>query len=74
MSSFRVLVGSFAIVGTTGAAGGNMPAMKSDAESFDVIDRRKEGNTDYLFRDRSFEAAWDFCTRRLAIVAAVRPH
>lgn len=74
MSSFRVLVGDFEIMGTTGAAGGNQPAMKSAAESFDVIDRRTEGNRQYLFRDPSFETAWDFCIRRLAIVAAPRPH
>ncbi|WP_176060313.1 hypothetical protein [Paraburkholderia sp. BCC1876] len=74
MSSFQVLVGGLAIVGSSGAAGGNRPAMKSDAASFDVIDRRGQGNTRYLFRDPSFEAAWDFCTRRLAIVAAARPH
>lgn len=74
MSSFRVLVGHFAIMGTTGAAGGNQPAMKSDAESFDVVDRRNQGNTQCLFRDGSFEKAWDFCVLRLAIVAAPRQH
>ena len=74
MSSFRVLVGNFEIMGTTGAAGGNQPAMKSEAESFDVIDRRTGGNTKYLFRDPSFETAWDFCVRSLAIVVAARAH
>ncbi|WGS55080.1 hypothetical protein LFL96_37010 (plasmid) [Paraburkholderia sp. D15] len=74
MSSFQVLLGDFAIVGSSGAAGGNRPAMKSDAASFDVIDRRGQGNTCYLFRDPSFDAAWDFCALRLAVVAAERSH
>jgi hypothetical protein len=74
MSSFRVLVGRFEIAGTTGAASGRLPARKSDAVTFDVIDRKGEGNTQYLCRDQSFDAAWDFCTRRLAIVAAKRLH
>jgi hypothetical protein len=74
MGSFRVLVGGFAIVGTTGAAGGHQPAPKSEAVAFDVIDRRGMGNTQYLCRDQPFDEAWDFCTRRLAIVATTRPH
>jgi hypothetical protein len=74
MSSFRVLVGGLEIVGTTGVGSGRQPAQKSDAVAFDVIDRKGEGNTQYLCRDQSFDAAWDFCTRRLAIVAAKRLH
>jgi hypothetical protein len=74
MSSFRVLVGDFAIVGTTGPAGGRQPAMKSDAVAYDVIDRTSDANTQYACRDQTFDAAWDFCTRRIAIVAAGRPH
>lgn len=74
MSSFRVLVGDFAIVGTTGAAGGRQPAMKSDAVAYDVIDRTSAGNKRYACRDQTFDAAWDFCARRIAIVAASRPH
>ncbi|SIO72858.1 hypothetical protein SAMN05444172_9345 [Burkholderia sp. GAS332] len=74
MSSFRVRVGNFEIVGTTGEADGYQPAKKSEAESFDVIDKRTEGGKEYLFRDPSFETAWFFCIRRLAIVAVPRPH
>lgn len=74
MSSFRVLVGDFVIVSTTGAAGGRQPAMKSDAVAYDVIDRKSEGNTRYACRDQTFDEAWDFCTRRILIVAASRPH
>ncbi|MGQ7932220.1 hypothetical protein [Paraburkholderia sp. D1E] len=69
-----MLVGNFAIVSTTGAASGNQPALKSDAEAYDVIDRRARGNTLYACRDQSFDEAWDFCTRRLAIVAAAGQH
>ncbi|WP_175772998.1 hypothetical protein [Paraburkholderia phenazinium] len=74
MSSFRVLVGNFAIVGTTGEAGGHQPAVKSEAVAFDVIDRRCSGYTAYLRRDQPFEAAWDFCAARLAIEAARKLH
>jgi hypothetical protein len=74
MSSFRVLVGNFAIVGTTGAERGRQPTVKSDAVVFDVIDRKSAGNTQYACRDQTFEEAWDFCTRRIAIVAARRSH
>jgi hypothetical protein len=74
MSSFRVLVGNFAIVGTTGEADGRQPAAKSEAVAFDVIDRRGRGSTTYLCRDQPFDAAWDFCTTRLAIEAARKLH
>jgi hypothetical protein len=74
MSSFRVLVGGFAIVGSTGTSGGGQPAMKSDAVAFDVIERNSAGNTQYACRDQTFEAAWDFCTRRIAITAAQKSH
>ena len=67
-------MGPFEIVGTTGASGGRQPARNSEAVAFDVIDRKSGGNTRYEIRDQTFDAAWDFCTRRLAIVAARRPH
>ena len=73
-SSFGVLVGDFAIVGTTGAERGRQPTVKSDAVAYDVIDRKSGDNTQYACRDQTFEAAWDFCTRRIAIVATSRPH
>ncbi|MGF7137271.1 hypothetical protein P3T40_008784 [Paraburkholderia sp. EB58] len=74
MSSFRVLVGNFAIAGTTGEADGRQPAVKSKAVAFDVIDRRGCDETTYLCRDQPFEAAWDFCAARLAIEASRKLH
>jgi hypothetical protein len=74
MSAFRVLVGGFAIIATNGAAGGRQPVGKSDAVAFDVLDRTAAGNTRYACRDQSFFDAWDFCTQRLARVAALKPH
>ncbi|MDE1180767.1 hypothetical protein [Paraburkholderia sp.] len=62
MSFFQVLVGQFAIVGTTGAEDGRRPADKSRAVAFDVIDRHD--NVTYLCRDQSFDSAWDFCALR----------
>jgi hypothetical protein len=67
MSSFRVLVGRFEIVGTTGEADGHKPASKSQAVSFDVRDRVI--GEEPVCRDPSFDAAWDFCTMRLAALA-----
>ena len=74
MSPFRVLVGKFEIVGTTGEADGRQPAVKSEAVAFDVIDRRAPGNTRYVCRDRSFDEAWDLSVWRTAIAAASQLH
>jgi hypothetical protein len=74
MSAFRILLGSFAIVATNGVAGGRQPVGKSDAVAFDVIDRTAVGNTHYACRDQTLFDAWDFCTRRLALAAARKPH
>lgn len=71
MAQFRVLVGKFAIVGTTGVADGSRPAGKSAAVAFDVIDRR-EGQ--YPCRDQTFLSAWDFCTAQLQAEKVSRMH
>lgn len=74
MSPFRVLVGKFEIVGTTGEADGRQPAIKSEAVVFDVIDRRVPGNTLYVCRDTSFDEAWDLSVQSSAMAAASRLH
>jgi hypothetical protein len=74
MRSFRVLVGSFAIIATNGAEGGRQPVGKSDAVAFDVIDRSATGNSRYACRDQTFTDAWDFCAHRFLVTAAPRPH
>lgn len=70
MRAFRVLVGKFEIIGTSGVVNGRVPASKSDAVAFDVIDRTAGGDdTRYVSRDQSFVAAFDLCVRK----ALVRP-
>lgn len=67
MSYFQMKVGNrFTIVATNGAANGHQPVRKSDATGFDVIDRRICRT---VARDEPFESAFDFCTRRLAVIA-----
>ncbi|WP_168788804.1 hypothetical protein [Paraburkholderia aromaticivorans] len=67
MRAFQVFVGKFEIVATTGQAHGSMPASKSEAAGFDVIDRRVTGNTQYVCRDQLFEDAFEICVRRAMV-------
>ena len=62
MARFRVLLGKFAIVGTTGAADGRRPAGKSAAVAYDVVDRRRGT---IPCRDQTFWSAWEFCYAQL---------
>lgn len=71
MAQFRVLVGRFAIVGTTGPKKGRRPACKSSAVTFDVIDRKNEGKGR---RDLQFWAAWDFVGAQLEAERKSRLH
>lgn len=68
MRAFHVFVGRFfEIVGTTGVNHGSVPAVKSEATGFDVIDRRATGNARYVCRDQSFEDAFEICVRRTLV-------
>ncbi|MCP3712274.1 hypothetical protein M3I54_35935 [Paraburkholderia sp. CNPSo 3274] len=68
MSFFQMKVGNmFTIVATNGAANGHQPVLKSDATGYDVFDR---SSCKMVFRDQPFDAAFDFCTRRLSFVSA----
>ena len=68
MSYFQMMVGNrFTIVATNGAANGNQPVMKSEAVAFDVFDRSVSRT---VAQGQPFDAAFDFCTMRLAIMAA----
>ena len=72
MDAFRVLVGQYEIVATTGAESGRKPTAKSQAVAFDVIDRTALNEARYACRDQDFWDAWFFCVRRSAITAATR--
>ncbi|MBN3785687.1 hypothetical protein G3N94_02080 [Burkholderia sp. Ac-20353] len=74
MMAFRVLLGEFEIVATTGAANGRQPTGLSKAESFDVIDRHCKGDDRYVLRDEPFEPAVDFCMAWLEQKAKSRKH
>jgi hypothetical protein len=63
-SSFRMLIGHFAVVATTGQDHDSLPARKSEAGGYDVIDRKATGDEQYVCRDRSFLDAFDICVRR----------
>ncbi|WP_028218932.1 hypothetical protein [Paraburkholderia oxyphila] len=68
MSYFQMKVGNkFTIIATNGAANGHQPVLKSDATGYDVFDRT---SCKTVCRDQSFDEAFDFCTRRLILVAA----
>ncbi|MFP3708496.1 hypothetical protein SB783_31240 [Paraburkholderia sp. SIMBA_009] len=70
MSFFQMMVGNrFTIVATNGAANGHQPVCKSKATGFDVFDR---SSCKTVVRDEPFEEAFDFCTRRLTVVATAR--
>ncbi|WP_321853326.1 hypothetical protein [Paraburkholderia tropica] len=70
MSYFQMKVGNrFTIVATNGAANGHQPVCKSEATGFDVFDR---SSCRTVVRDEPFEEAFDFCTRRLTVLAAKR--
>lgn len=70
MSVFQMMVGNrFTIVATNGAANGHQPVWKSEATGFDVYDRIA---CKVVVRDKPFETAFDFCTRRLAVLSAPR--
>ncbi|CAB3805067.1 hypothetical protein LMG28688_06101 [Paraburkholderia caffeinitolerans] len=68
MSFFQMKVGNrFTIVATNGAANGHQPVLKSAATGYDVFDR---SSCQTVCRDQPFDTAFDFCTRRLALVPA----
>lgn len=70
MSYFQMKVGNrFTIVATNGAKNGHQPVCKSEATGFDVFDRI---SCKTVARDKPFDTAFDFCTRRLAVLSAPR--
>ncbi|AOK42499.1 TPA: hypothetical protein QDB15_006236 [Burkholderia vietnamiensis] len=74
MMAFRLLLGEFEIVATTGATDGRRPTTQSDAQAFDVIDRNADGERRYVLRAEPFGGAVDFCMAWLAQQAAARKH
>ncbi|SOE97490.1 hypothetical protein SAMN05414139_10619 [Burkholderia sp. D7] len=64
--SFRMIVGRFEIVATSGARNGSVPVGKSDAEAYDVVDRDKRSGGKREQHSVPLDTAWFFCVRRQA--------
>jgi hypothetical protein len=63
---FSVKVGRFEIVATSGTKNGSVPVLKSEAEEFDVFERKKAGNAQRAQRGLTFETAVTYCVQRVA--------
>ncbi|MFT4506075.1 hypothetical protein [Caballeronia sp. 15711] len=64
--SFSVKVGRFEIIATSGRKNGSVPVSKSEAEEFDVLERRKAGRVECARRGLTFETAVTYCVQRIA--------
>ena len=64
--SFKMIVGRFEIVATSGAKNGSVPVDKSDAEAYDVLDRKQHSGGKIEQRSVTLDTAWFFCVRRQA--------
>jgi hypothetical protein len=64
--SFRMIVGRFEIVATNGAKNGSVPVGKSDAEAYDVVDRKQRSGGNVEQSSVTLDTAWFFCVRRQA--------
>ncbi|MGF6637123.1 hypothetical protein [Paraburkholderia tuberum] len=60
---FKMIVGRFEIVATSGVRNGSVRVGKSDAQAYDVIDRRRIG---IVIPDKigvELDDAWSYCVR-----------
>ena len=64
--SFCVKVGRFEIVATSGRENGSLPVGKSEAEEFDVFERKQAGNVLRAQQGLNFETAVTYCVQRVA--------
>jgi hypothetical protein len=60
---FRMIVGRFEIVATSGVKNGSVPVGKSEAQAYDVIDRRSTGLITTAKRGVELDDAWTYCVR-----------
>jgi hypothetical protein len=64
--SFSVKVGRFEIIATSGKKNGSVPVLKSEAEEFDVFERKKAGSAQRAQQGLTFETAVTYCVQRVA--------
>ncbi|MFM0415809.1 MULTISPECIES: hypothetical protein [Paraburkholderia] len=60
---FKMIVGRFEIVATSGLKNGSVRVGKSEAQAYDVIDRRKTGTVTPEKRGVELDDAWTYCVR-----------
>jgi hypothetical protein len=64
--SFSVKIGRFEIVATSGRENGSLPVSKSEAEEFDVFERKRAGSVQRAQQGLNFETAVTYCVQRVA--------
>lgn len=60
---FKMIVGRFEIVATSGVANGSVRVGKSQAQAYDVIDRRQTGIAKPEKSGVGLDDAWFYCVR-----------
>lgn len=70
---FSMIVGKYLIVATSGVKNGSVRVGKSDAEAYDVIDRRSSCNSRPVEVGLTLDTAWFYCVRRQANAQGVTP-
>jgi hypothetical protein len=68
---FTMIVGRFEIVATAGVKNGSVRVGKSQAQAYDVIDRRHRGNVKPEKVGVDFDDAWFYCIRHQAHAQSV---
>lgn len=63
---FTMIVGRFQIVATSGIRNGSVRVGKSEAQAYDVIDRRQTGNARPEKIGVALDDAWAYCVRHQA--------
>jgi hypothetical protein len=64
--SFCVKVGRFEIIATSGKKNGSVPVCKSEAEEYDVFERKTAGSVQCAQQGLNFETAVTYCVQRVA--------
>ncbi|MGF6649585.1 hypothetical protein OKW34_000147 [Paraburkholderia youngii] len=68
---FKMIVGRFEIVATSGVKNGSVRVGKSQAQAYDVIDRRQAVNTNPEKVGLDLDDAWTYCVRHQGRAHAV---
>jgi hypothetical protein len=68
---FKMIVGRFEIVATSGIKNGSVRVGKSEAQAYDVIDRRQVGNVTPEKIGVELDDAWFYCVRHQVRVQGI---